>query len=66
MGVRSYIVNQKPVFLSKQSVDFLPSKAPKPTNKVFCDMRAMDMTEQQCSYRVCCSFSLDTIFRSGE
>ena len=64
MGLSSNVVNQKLVFLSKQSMDFLPSNFPKSLKRYSYDMEAIDMKRILMFFRVCCFFSLDT--RSGE
>ena len=63
MGVKSYIVNQKLVFLSKQSMDFLPSNFPKNTKRMAHGMKAIDTLGRMIPF-VSIAFSLDT--RSGE
>ena len=64
MGLNSYVVNQKLMFLSKQSMDFLPSNFPKSSKRYSYDMKAIDTKRIMMFFRVCCFFSLDT--RSGE
>lgn len=63
MGVKSYIVNENLVFLSKQSMDFLPSNFPKNTKRMVNGMKAIDTLGRMISF-VSIAFPLDT--RSGE
>ena len=64
MGLSSNVVNQKLVFLSKQSMDFLPSNFPNISKRYSYDMKAIETKRILMFFRVCCFFSLDT--RSGE
>lgn len=63
MSEKSYIVNQKLVFLSKQTMDFLPSNFPVNTKRMADDMKAIDTSGIIIPF-VSVAFSLGT--RSGE